>query len=228
MRKIAILLYGPPGAGKGTQANLLAHKLNIIHFDTGRFLESVINDPNRQKEKVIKREKKLFDTGILTTPSFVFREIEKYAKKINRSGWGLVFSGSPRTLYEAKRLLPALAKLYGKKNIIPFVLDLPEDDSVARNSVRLTCSTCDYALLSGYYPSRNPKNCPVCAGKFYRRTLDKPDVIRNVRLKEYRNRTEPIFKLMEKMGYKIKKIDARPSPYKVFGKILRHIKTIIS
>src|SRR3989344_4890108 len=54
MKKPAIILYGPPGSGKGTQANLLASKLNLIHFDTGKFLEAVVYDPARQREPHIK------------------------------------------------------------------------------------------------------------------------------------------------------------------------------
>ena len=120
MKKIVLILYGPPGSGKGTQANLLANKLGIIHFDTGRFAESLVHDPARQREKVIRRERKLFDTGKLMTPSFILREVVKKVKQLNAAGWGIIFSGSQRTMYEAEGLLPILNKLYGKKNIYIF------------------------------------------------------------------------------------------------------------
>ena len=66
MRKIAIILYGPPGSGKGTQANLLADKLGLIHFDTGKFLESIWYDPKRQKEKLAATYKGVAGSGITT------------------------------------------------------------------------------------------------------------------------------------------------------------------
>lgn len=216
-------MYGPPGSGKGTQANLLAAKLDILHFDTGRFCESVVHDPDRQKEKIIQRERKLFDTGMLMTPSFVLREIVKHVRSIAKTGHGLVFSGSPRTIYEAEGLMPILEKLYGKKNIFIFELTMRESFSVKRNGNRILCSVCKAPLLTAYYPSKNPKHCPICAGPFYRRTLDTPATIK-VRLKQYRDRTKPIMGILKKRGYKINVASAEPAPYKVFNQIYGHLK----
>ncbi len=223
MQKIVVILYGPPGSGKGTQANLLEKKFDLIHFDTGKFLESVVHDSARQNEALVKRERKLFDGGILMTPSFVLREVAREARRISGAGWGLVFSGSPRTVYEAERLMPELEHLYGKKNIFIFGLQLIPNHSIKRNSARLMCTVCGYGLLTAYYPKTKAKHCPVCGGSFYSRILDKPEVIR-VRLKQYKERTEPIFDTVKKRGYRVIKIDAEPAPYKVLAKIIAAIK----
>ena len=223
MRKIAVIIYGPPGSGKGTQANLLADKLNAIHFDTGKFLEAVVHDPARQKEPLIKRERKLYDGGILMTPSFVFREVSREAKRIAKADWGIIFSGSPRTVYEAKNFMPILEKLYGRKQIFLFVLKLPPRISIERNSHRLVCAFCGAPLLTAYYPSRRAAQCPVCGGRFRRRVDDNPATIK-IRLEEYKNRTEPVFEIARKLGYRIHEIDARPAPYKVFRKIYDRIE----
>ncbi|MBI3589138.1 MAG: nucleoside monophosphate kinase [Candidatus Liptonbacteria bacterium] len=223
MNKIAIIMYGPPGSGKGTQANLLAAKLDIIHFDTGRFCEALVHGPDRQKEKIIQRERKLFDSGILMTPSFVLKEIVKHVKAIAKTGHGLIFSGSPRTIYEAERLMPVLETLYDKRNIFVFELKMRESFSVKRNGRRILCSVCKAPLLTAYYPSKNPKHCPVCAGPFYKRTLDKPETIK-IRLKQYRERTEPIVTILKKRGYKIFEVSAEPAPYKIFHQIYGHLK----
>lgn len=223
MHKLVIIVYGPPGSGKGTQANLLADKLGLIHFDTGRFLESVVYDPARRKSKTIKRERRNFETGKLMTPSFVHGEVSKAVRKIHKAGWGAIFSGSPRTVFEAERLYPLLARLYGKESIHVFLLELPQSFSIKRNSKRLICSVCGYGLLTAYYPSSKPKYCPVCGGRFYRRAVDKPEVIK-IRLKEYHNRTEPVLQVVKRLGYKVYKLDARPAPYKVLKKILHHLK----
>ena len=114
MKKIAIMLFGPPGSGKGTQANLLASKFNLIHFDSGKFLESVVHDQVRQKEAIIRRERELFDAGKLNSPSFVFREIAHRAEKFAESDLGIVFSGSPRTMHEAEKLVPLLKEASAK------------------------------------------------------------------------------------------------------------------
>jgi adenylate kinase len=223
MNKVAIILYGPPGAGKGTQANLLADKLGLIHFDTGKFLEAIVHDPKRQKEKTIRRERSYFDGGKLMTPSFVTREVLRGAKRIADAGWGLVFSGSPRTMYEAEHEYPVFEKLFGKKNILIFVLGVPPAFSLRRNSAREVCKACGYLLIASLYPTKNPKICPVCGGPFYRRSLDKPDVIK-IRLREYQERTFPIYAYARKKGYKVIMVDGRPAPYKVTERIYAHVK----
>jgi adenylate kinase len=219
MKKV-VILYGPPGSGKGTQANLLAAKLDVIHFDTGRVLEAVVHDPSNQKDPAVRRERKLFDSGILMTPSWVLSVVKKEAKRIHGADYGIVFSGSPRTMFEAKGLLPLLEKLYGKKNIFVFVLEANAETSIKRNSSRLICKFCGYGLLSSYYPSAKPEHCPVCGGPFYRRTLDNPETIK-VRLKEYAERTEPVLGFMKKEKVRITKLDATPAPYKVFERIAK-------
>jgi adenylate kinase len=223
MHKIVVVLYGPPGAGKGTQANLLGQKLGLIHFDTGKVLEAIVHDPARQNEKIVKRERKLFDGGQLMTPSFVTGEITRETKRLAAADWGIVLSGSPRTMYEAEKEYPLFEKLYGKKNVFIFTMKLPPADSIKRNSARMVCRTCGYLLLTAYYPARKAKHCPVCAGPFYKRSLDKPSVIK-VRLKEYEERTVPILKYAKTHGYRVTHIDARPAPHKVMARIYAHIK----
>lgn len=222
MKKPVIILYGPPGSGKGTQANLLASKLNLIHFDTGKFLEAMVYDPARQRDPRVKTARKQFETGILVTPSFVLGEVRGAVTKIANAGFGVVFSGSPRTVYEVEGLVPVLARLYGRENIFPFELKLPPQHSIKRNSARVVCKECGYMLLTAYYPKVRPKTCPVCGGGFYKRSLDKPETIK-VRLNEYKNRTEPIFDILRKLGYELPAIDAKAPPYKVLQKIASHI-----
>lgn len=222
MRK-AVILYGPPGSGKTTQAALVANFTGLIQFDTGRLLESVVHDPHRKRDPIIRRERKLFDSGKLMTPSFVFNVVAQHVKAIAEGGWGMVFSASPRTFYEAKGMLPLLEKLYGRKNIYAFLLEVKPGTSVRRNSKRFVCKVCALPLLTAFYPSRNPKHCPRCGGPLYKRSLDKPDVIR-VRLKEYKERTTPIFELMQKRKIAIHRISAEQPPYKVFKKIHAFLK----
>ena len=224
MRKIAIILHGSPGSGKGTQAELLARIYGLVHVDTGRFLESVVHDPARQKEAVVKRERHLFDTGILMTPSFVIKEVEKATARISKSGLGVVFSGSPRTMYEAERLIPILEKLYGKKNIFFVIFTLPQKVALERNVHRVLCSVCRSPLLTAYYPDHGAraKHCPVCAGPFYKRTLDTAETMK-VRIKEYEERTMPIFSFVKKAGYRPMEFSAVPAPYKVFADMVKEI-----
>ncbi len=227
---IAIIIYGPPGSGKGTQAQLLADKLGLIHFDTGRYLEQIIYNPINARNKIIQAERKLFDSGMLLTPSWVLKILSEKTKKISKSGFGIVFSGSPRTLYEAfgdkkiKGLVDVLEKHYNKKNILIFKIDVPESASVKRNSNRLICSVCGTQVLSKLLNFKTFKlsMCPFCGGKFYRRTLDNPETIK-IRLKEYNERTLPTIKKLEKRGYKIIRINGKSVPSKVNKSILKWV-----
>lgn len=221
-KKIALVIYGLPGSGKGTQANLAADMFGLVNFDTGHYLESLWYDPKRQKESLVIRERKLFEEGKLNTPSFVLGEVSRAVRETAHMQLGIVFSGSPRTMHEAEQLIPLLEKLYGRKKVFLFFLDVKEKDSIERNTKRRLCSVCRTPLLAKYYPSKKPRYCPVCAGSLYKRTLDRADIIPK-RIEEYKNRTAPILAYLKKRGSKIKKIDGRPEPYKVFHHIERHI-----
>ncbi|MDO8574639.1 MAG: nucleoside monophosphate kinase [bacterium] len=223
MAKIAVIMYGPPGSGKGTQANLLAERLGLVHLDTGRFLETLVHDPANKNNKTIQGEKKLFDTGFLMTPSFALSEISKRAKVIAKEGEGIILSGSPRTLFEVTGLIPVLEKLYGKKRIHIFELRIKEPISVKRNSNRVVCSICRAPLLTAYYPSKNPRHCPICAGPFYKRTLDNKETMK-IRLNEYRKRTEPVLGYLKERRYKVNQVNGELPPFMVFKKIYGHFK----
>ncbi len=220
----AIIIYGPPGAGKGTQANLVAHHFGFIHFDTGRYLESLIYDPAHINDLVIKRERKFFETGKLMTPSWVLNVVERRANKIAKAGLGLVFSGSPRTLYEVENLLPKLEKLYGRKNILFFFINIPPVTSIVRNSHRLLCAICGFTVLYLFETQKfNIKNrCLFCGGKLVRRVLDKTEIVKK-RIEEYNIRTKPIFNEIKKRGYKIIDVPGEGLPFKVFESIKSYI-----
>ncbi len=225
MSKQVVIIYGPPGSGKGTQADLLMRKYNFIHFDTGRYIESLVHDPKLRKNPVIRREGKLFDTGILCTPSWVLKVVREAVQKIAKAGYGVIFSGSPRTLFEAfgdkshKGLFAVLTRFYGKKNINIVRLKIRSQTSIKRNSNRWVCSVCGLPILA----ASKLRNCSFCSGPAKRRTLDKPEVIK-VRLKEYEERTLPIVKEAKKLGIKIMEIDGEPAPYKVHGQIVKRLK----
>ena len=227
--KRVIIIYGPPGAGKGTQANLLAGKLNLIHFDTGKYLEQLVHDLSLQNDPDIKKARKIFDAGALVDPAFVLKVTSQKTQELAKSGWGIVFSGSPRTVFEAfgdkknQSLIKIFEELYGKKNVIPILLKIDPEKSILRNAKRRICSICGTAILYNNETHRHT-TCPLCGGKLKVRIVDNPKVF-ETRIKEYEKRTTPILTGLKKHGYKIMEVDGRPLPYVVFKNILKKLIT---
>jgi adenylate kinase len=238
--KKALIIYGPPGSGKGTMAYLLAKRYGFINFDTGQHLRDLLYNPAFKKNKIIQREKLLNQAGKLNTPSFVLKLVLEATKKIAATGSGIIFTGSPRTIFEAfgdpegvalrpygagkkqKGLMWLLDNLYGRENIFIFELKVKPETSIKRNSHRLICSICGQPSLFLY--TGKTKCCAVCAGPFEKRKDDNPKIF-ETRLKEYKERTLPILAGLKKEGYKVFPIDGEPAPYKVLGEMIPKIKS---
>lgn len=222
-----IIIYGQPGSGKGTQAELLAKKRNFIHFDTGKYIESLFNDKKNLKNPVLKREKENFEKGKLCTPSWVLDIVKVATDKIYKSGFSLVFSGSPRTLFEAvgdennEGLIDYLIKRFKRKNIFVFFLKVSEKDSFLRNKKRLICSFCGLPFM--FLFKINIKKCNFCGGELMKRVLDKPEIIK-IRLKEFKERTYPLIKEFKNRKIKVFEINGKYLPYKVHQFIIKKIK----
>ena len=236
--KIAVMIMGAPGSGKGTQAELLSKKLDLFHFDTGRFLRKTLYAPQSQKNKEIQKEKKLNESGKLNTPSWVLKIVSSRVKEISKLGQSVIFSGSPRTEFEAfgdpkgiasrsygaskkqKGLIKVLEEEYGKKNMFVFSLEVSEAESIKRNKKRMSCSVCGTPIMS---KGKKQTSCPFCGGKTQTRKDDSEKVIK-LRLKEYSGRTAPVLAGLKKKGHRVIKIDGRPLPYKIHERIYSHFR----
>ncbi len=224
--KIAVIMYGPQGAGKGTQAELLANKFNLYHFDTGDFLRKLLYDSKNKNNKEIRKERKINESGNLNTPRFVLNAVKKRTQELAKLGQSLVYSGSPRTWFEAfgddknKGLFTVLEKIYNRKNIYIFILKISEKESIKRTISRFMCSVCGTPLMAFY---KSARFCPFCGGKIKQR---KDDNLASIieRLKEYRERTQPIFKEFKKRKFKVIELGGAPAPYKIHQKILSYLK----
>lgn len=232
-----VILYGPPGSGKGTQAELLSRKYDFIHFDSGRYIEALVHSEAAKKDPILMREKKNFDTGILCTPEWVLKVTRNEAIRVAKSGFNLVFSGAPRTLFEAfgdddcivqdpakggrktKGLIESLEKAFGRENISVILFTVGDNISIFRNSNRKVCSVCGLPLLE----SAKTKHCGLCGGAMRTRTLDKVEIIKD-RLVQYKTRTFPIIKELKKRGYAVKTIKAEKLPFEIFKSVERALK----
>lgn len=229
-RKFVMIIIGPPGAGKGTQAELLAEKLNLYYFETARILEESwakakqgdFVEVDGGEKFYLLDEKKLFDDGILCSPPFVSFVVKRKIKELAAQNKNLVLAGSPRTLYEGKELMPLLIDLYGLENILVLELKISDKEAIWRNTHRKLCSKCRYPVP---FTKETQKltECPKCGGKLVVRTLDTEATIK-VRLKQYKERTYPLFDYFQEVGIAIEKINGEQSIENVFKDILKAVK----
>lgn len=214
-----IILLGAPGAGKGTQANLLAEKFDLRHLETSHLIKRVLE--SKRKGKIIDSERKRWKAGKLNSTPFALQLVKEKTLEWKDEN-GIVFSGSPRTIEEAESLLPFLAKLFGKKNISVFFINISVKESVFRNSHRKICELMRHPIL---YSQENERlnHCPFDGSLLIKRDLDTPETIKK-RFKVFEKETLPVLNTIKKMGFNVQTINGSPSVTKVFENILRTIK----
>lgn len=223
-------MFGPPGAGKGTQAELLADKLGHYHFESSKVIEACFQ--NEIPEKVftiegsdykVADEKSRWEQGLLNSPPFVvFLMVEKI-KELAQTGKSIIFSGSPRTVFEAEREIPLLKELYGKDNIKFALLEISPKVTVFRNSNRRICELIRHSIL---FTEETEKLtlCPLDGSKLVRREgLDDPETIKK-RLEIFKEQTFSVLKVAEKEGIEVKKVNGEQSVADVFKDVLNAIK----
>ena len=225
-----VIVLGPPGSGKGTQAELLAARLNLFHLETSKIIEANLsNIKNGDFVKIGGRkyfltdERKLRHSGALMSPPLIDFWVQGKIKELRKESKGAALSGSPRTLYEGEQLVPVLKKLYGVKNVSVILLKLSARETIWRNSHRKTCELLRHSILFTK-ETKNLKKCPFDGSKLLTRKDDNPVIIKN-RIAEYEERTVPLVSLFKEQGLKVKMVNGEQSVANVFKSVLRKLKT---
>jgi adenylate kinase len=223
LKKWVVILIGPPGAGKGTQAEMLAEKFGLVHLESSRVIENKFKNANPNDE-VIMREKKIWESGELNTPELVREWMLEEINSAHDRGVGIVLSGSPRTMFEAEGEIPVFEELYGKENIKVIHLNLTKEESIKRNSSRRICQA-NRHTIPDFPIFKDIKVCPKDGSPLLKRELDTPETI-GVRYEVYLRRTQPILSFVEERGYKISEIKGEQSINEVFEDILKGLGEI--
>lgn len=198
-----IFVMGRPGAGKDTQVSRLAKEFNLMPFITSRRIkEAIKNGLERDYEDpVAKREKELFDLGFLNTPELVLDLVKNKTKELAMEDFlghkGIIFNGSPRTIFEAEGFIPFLESLFGKENLKAIYLDVSEEECVRRILAR----------------SAKQENSAVD------RPFDTNIEDLKTRMRQYENRTKPVLEYLEKRNLLVR-VDGSQKEDDVFDSIL--------
>lgn len=216
-----VIFIAPPGAGKGTQADLLAKKFGFHHLETAQIIEEKFKKASPDDLEITK-EKENFLSGKLVTPEKVTAWVIEKIRELAAAGTSIVFSGSFRTLYEAQEEIAVVEELYGKDNIKIFYITLSEEESVRRNSNRRICQKNRHPIPD--VPEfQGMMTCPQDGSPLIKRDLDIPDVIRK-RFAEYMNRTAPVLEYLRQHDYQIIEINGEQDIQHVTHDILQNFK----
>lgn len=206
-----ILILGPQGSGKGTQAQLLAEKLNAFYVESGEMLRKLA-EGNPVVDQIINKEGKLLPQE--ETFSYLKGEIEKNAPDLNN----LVFDGFPRSNIQYD-LLKEWFHNKGTRLDKAILLEISEEETIKRLSARRTCEKCGkvYNLIT----NPPPKDGCSCGGDLTQRVDDTPEAIKT-RLAAYREVTTPLVEQLDKEGILVKIDGERP-----IQTIFQEIQTIV-
>lgn len=185
---VNLIMFGPPGGGKGTYSSRIGEKYGIPHVATGDIFRGEVSEDSELGKKV----KGYLDQGELV-PDDVVNEVVKKRLSENDCQDGFILDGYPRTLPQAE----ALDEMANIDLVI--VLEVSEEVIVNRLSNRRICRKCGEIYNLKSLPPKEKGICDKCGGELYQREDDKPEVIRN-RLEAYRKRTQPLIDFYQKRG----------------------------
>ena len=205
-RRIALL--GPPGAGKGTQAKLLAEKTGLIHLSTGDILREEVT----RSTALGQAAKGWMDKGDLVPDDLI---VDMIRERVARAD-GFILDGFPRTVVQAEALAE-ITSLDGAINVA-----LSREEVIRRLSSRRVCQDCGkiYNLL--FNPPEMDMRCDACGSLLFLRNDDQPDVIKN-RYDVYAQETAPLIEYYSKQGLLYEVDGERPS-----SEVLSHILDLIT
>jgi adenylate kinase len=209
-----IILLGPPGSGKGTQAKLLSQKLGIPHISVG----DLLRDHVARGTELGKQIKSTLDAGKLASDEMIVDTLfDRLAQPDCKAGY--LLDGFPRRVSQAEILKKRL-----KASVHPLVVNIyvPDELIIKRASGRLTCKNCGHIQNSSLQPPKVPGKCDVCGGELYTRTDDQPEVVKT-RLKVYYEQTAPVAEYYRAKGL-LNQVDGTQPPEVVLNSILALVK----
>ncbi|TSC86777.1 MAG: adenylate kinase [Microgenomates group bacterium Gr01-1014_16] len=188
-----IILLGPQGSGKGTQADLLVQKYGLNYVEMGKILRSIAESDNQHAKTV----KEYLNKGDLVPDEFVRLIAWDHINKQDKEK-GFLFDGYPRGLAQYDHLKDMLMK-FGKKIDWVVYLYISPEESIRRLSARRTCEKCGEIFNLVTNPPKNPEVCDKCGGKLTQREDDQPEAIKR-RLELFGERTKQILEKAKQEG----------------------------
>lgn len=207
-----IIMLGAPGAGKGTQAKMIADKYGVPHVSTGDIFRANI----KEGTELGKEAKSYMDQGLLVPDELTVKILlDRVAKEDCMNGY--VLDGFPRTIPQAEVLEKALAEL-GDNIDYAIDVDVPDENIVNRMSGRRACTECGATYHIVHIRPKTEGVCDKCGKELVLRDDDKPETVGR-RLSVYHEQTQPLIDYYQKQGI-LKSVDGTQPMESVFGAIV--------
>ena len=206
-----IIMLGAPGAGKGTQAEMICEKYGLPHISTGDIFRANIKNGT----ELGKEAKKYMDQGLLVPDELTVKILlDRVAKDDCKNGY--VLDGFPRTIPQAEVLDKALTELNDKVDYAINV-DVPDENIINRMGGRRACVTCGATYHVVFAPTKVEGVCDKCGANLILRDDDKPETVKN-RLDVYHKQTQPLIDFYSAKGV-LKEVDGTQAMNDVFAAI---------
>ncbi len=212
---INIVLIGPPGSGKGTQAARICERYGLPWISTGEILRAAVKAHSPLGRKV----QSTLASGGLVDDSLMIDLIRGRLAQQDAAA-GFVLDGFPRTLDQAR----ALDVMLGDRPLLALLLEVPEQELERRLGARRICSTCKTLYASGTRYGSEEELCSRCGGTLIRRDDDNLDVIRN-RLQTYRNTADPLVAHYRALG-NLAVVDGTSSSERVTRAMVQNVEAV--
>ncbi|MHB9113724.1 MAG: adenylate kinase [Thermoleophilia bacterium] len=211
MAQFDLILLGPPGAGKGTQAGRIVEDYSVPHISTGDMLRAAVKNQTAMGLEA----KRSMDAGDLVPDSVVIGIVKDRLQEPDTTV-GFLLDGFPRTIPQAEALDDSLAGIdRGVSKALAILVN--EEELVARLTGRRICRECQTPFHMMFSPPATEGVCDKCGGELYQRDDDSEATVRN-RLTVYNQQTEPLISYYDERGV-LARIDGAQSPAKVYEDI---------